>query len=281
LSALCRCARQRRAATLAPFIERSASSHTHSRVNWSMTVRIRIVRPSASLSLTKSADQQWFGCARLRLGHALPAADLLALDAADFQVFLVVEAVNAFRVDLPSLAPQQYRQSPISVSNVRGREFAQTPPQRLLRIRPAAILQRALGQHQQPPTGGRRCYVSVAPTSPDDTSGEASELFSDDLLQDLPVNGKIGDQPFQAAVLFPQLTQLPQFLYAETGILLVPEVKSRLADAQLAADVGAFSPDSCCLSAAMMSSSVCPFFGKSILLVPAARGTQRLRYLQF
>lgn len=54
-------ARVRAANTFGPFIERSASSHTHSRVNWSIAVSIRNARPSVSLSLTKSADQQSFG----------------------------------------------------------------------------------------------------------------------------------------------------------------------------------------------------------------------------
>ncbi len=48
------------ATTFGPFIERSPSSQMHSRVNLWMTVRMRIARPSDSLSLTKSADQHRF-----------------------------------------------------------------------------------------------------------------------------------------------------------------------------------------------------------------------------
>ena len=48
-------------ATFVPVIERLASNATHSRVNWSTTVRMRNERPSANLSLTKSMLQHWFG----------------------------------------------------------------------------------------------------------------------------------------------------------------------------------------------------------------------------
>src|SRR5713226_5105189 len=53
------CARSSACATFIPVIERSASNPTHSRVNWSTTVRIRKERPSANLSLTKSILQHW------------------------------------------------------------------------------------------------------------------------------------------------------------------------------------------------------------------------------
>ena len=57
-------------ATFIPVIERSASSATHSRVNWSTTVRMRNDRPSANLSLTKSILQRWFGRDAAPLGTA-------------------------------------------------------------------------------------------------------------------------------------------------------------------------------------------------------------------
>src|SRR5579862_3627294 len=46
-------------ATCIPVMARSASRQTHSRVNWSTTVRMRNDRPSANLSLIKSMLQQW------------------------------------------------------------------------------------------------------------------------------------------------------------------------------------------------------------------------------
>jgi len=47
-------ARPNACATIIPVIARSASRRTHSRVNWSTTVKMRNERPSASLSLIKS-----------------------------------------------------------------------------------------------------------------------------------------------------------------------------------------------------------------------------------
>ncbi len=62
-------------------------------------------------------------------------------------------------------------------------------------------------------------------------------LFCDDLLQYLPVQRQIGYDPFELAVLFSKLSQFPEFLHSEPGVLLLPAIKSCLTDPKLAAQL--------------------------------------------
>src|SRR5579862_2882027 len=66
---------------------------------------------------------------------------------------------------------------------------------------------------------------------------QASELFCDDLLQDVPIEAQVRDQPLQLVVLFSQLTELPQLVQTQARVLLLPEVEALLTDAMLAADL--------------------------------------------
>jgi hypothetical protein len=63
---------------------------------------MRIVRPSVSFSLTKSADQQSFGRTVCACGIRCRRRNFIPLYAADLQVLFVIEAVDSFGVDLPS-----------------------------------------------------------------------------------------------------------------------------------------------------------------------------------
>ena len=58
-------------------------------------------------------------CHRNRLRHTLTARDLPPLLRAHDQLFLAVEPVNALRIHLPSLPPQQHRQTSIAITNMR------------------------------------------------------------------------------------------------------------------------------------------------------------------
>lgn len=55
---------------------------------------------------------------------------------------------------------------------------------------------------------------------------DASQLFCDDLLQDMTIQTQIGHQALQLAVLLKELAQLSQFVQAQTRILLLPQVKN-------------------------------------------------------
>jgi hypothetical protein len=77
----------------------------------------------------------------------------------------------------------------------------------------------------------------VAPTPPARDACEASELFCDDLLQDVPVQTQIGHQALQLAVLITELPQLSQFVQPEPRILLLPKINALLTDAMLAANL--------------------------------------------
>src|SRR3569833_37970 len=90
-------------------------------------------------------------------------------------------------------------------------------------------------QESAPPRAAGLNRELVEPTPPARDACEASELFCDDLLQDVPIEAEIGDQPLQLVVLFAQLTQLPQLVQTEPRILLLPEIKALLTDAVLAA----------------------------------------------
>ena len=59
-------------------------------------------------------------------------------------------------------------------------------------------------------------------------------MRSHDLLQDVRVQGEVGNQPLELAVL---LAQLPQLAQTQIGVLLLPDLKGRVADAVLATDL--------------------------------------------
>src|ERR1700683_1185395 len=75
--------------------------------------------------------------------NPLPAADLLPLHAAHFEVLLVVKPVDAPGVHRPALSAQQYRQAPIAIAHMRCRALAQTPAKRFLQRPSTDVLQGA------------------------------------------------------------------------------------------------------------------------------------------
>jgi len=84
---------------------------------------------------------------------------------------------------------------------------------------------------------GRSPEIAHGPDRQRHDGGLASDFFSNDFRQDLLVQGQIGDQAFQAAVLLLQLPQLAQLGDAEAGVLLLPDVERGFADARLLANV--------------------------------------------
>jgi hypothetical protein len=69
---------------------------------------------------------------------------------------------------------------------------------------------------------------------------EASQLFSYDLLKNVPIERQVRDDLFQFAVFVTQQSQLSELLQAEPSELLLPPVERLLADAEPATDFGNF-----------------------------------------
>src|SRR5579862_122425 len=65
----------------------------------------------------------------------------------------------------------------------------------------------------------------------------ASELFSDHLAEDVFIEREVGHQALEARVLIAQLAELADLGEPELRVLLLPEVKARLAHAELPADI--------------------------------------------
>lgn len=57
---------------------------------------------------------------------------------------------------------------------------------------------------------------------------EASQLFSDNLLQDVPIERQVRDDLFQFAVFVAQRSELAQLLETEPGELFFPAVERLL-----------------------------------------------------
>src|SRR4029077_13295772 len=110
---------------------RSASRPTHSRVNWSTTVRMRNERPSANLSLIRSILQLWFGPTAIDLITRCRRAIFRRCLVRTIN-FLRVQPVNAFRIHLPTFSSQPHRQTPGGIAHGRRRHLAQTPPQHFI-----------------------------------------------------------------------------------------------------------------------------------------------------
>ncbi len=51
------------------------------------------------------------------------------------------------------------------------------------------------------------------------------------------VEREVGDEPFQPAVFFFELTESAQLAHAQVGLLLSPGIKGGVADAELAAEI--------------------------------------------
>jgi hypothetical protein len=58
-----------------------------------------------------------------------------------------------------------------------------------------------------------------------------------DLLQDVPVKRQIRHQPLKLAVLLAQLAQLTRLAQRQSRVLLLPSVKVRVADPELATEI--------------------------------------------
>src|SRR5438270_194118 len=74
-------------------------------------------------------------------------------------------------------------------------------------------------------------------TGPAHDGALASELFSDHLAQDVFIEREIGYETLQARVLITQLAELADLGEPELGVLLLPEVKARLAHPDLTAHI--------------------------------------------
>ena len=68
----------------------------------------------------------------------------------------------------------------------------------------------------------------------------AAQLFSDDFLENVPVERQVRDHLFQLAVFVAQRSELAQLRQAKPGELLFPAVERLLADAEPATDLGDF-----------------------------------------
>ncbi|KSY03579.1 hypothetical protein APT98_15430 [Klebsiella quasipneumoniae] len=62
------------------------------------------------------------------------------------------------------------------------------------------------------------------------------KFFSDDVLQLLFVKAQIGDQQYQAVIIFLQLAQMSQLSHAHAAKLLLPVVKGGFTNPHLSAD---------------------------------------------
>src|SRR5215471_18180717 len=82
----------------------------------------------------------------------------------------------------------------------------------------------------------------------------------------MAIEREVGDQPLEFAILLAQLPQLAQLAQAQARVFLLPDVKGRLADAILAANVahpGAAlrlpqRPQDLLLAVALLRHSPCP-----------------------
>src|SRR5207302_7049676 len=72
-------------------------------------------------------------------------------------------------------------------------------------------------------------------TGPAHDGALASELFSDHLAQDVLIEREVRHQALEARVLIAQLAQLPDLGEPELRVLLLPQVKARLAHPELPA----------------------------------------------
>src|SRR5208337_2119241 len=80
----------------------------------------------------------------------------------------------------------------------------------------------------------QRRLASSAPTR---AGAEALQLFSDYLLQHVPVQRQIRDQMLELRVLLPQLPEFAQLAQSQPSVLLLPNVVRGFAYAVLAAEV--------------------------------------------
>ena len=71
---------------------------------------------------------------------------------------------------------------------------------------------------------------------------EASELFSDDLLENVAIECEIGDDLFQLPIFVAQRSQLAELLDAQARKLFLPAIERLLADPEPATDFVTFSP---------------------------------------
>jgi hypothetical protein len=151
--------------------------------------------------------------------------------------------MDPLRVHRPALATQQHRQTTIAEADPHSGQLAEPLPQRVLVITDGAVAQGADAHRNEPrrpalaQTIGR---LSSAPIPPVCSACEASQLFSDHLLQDVAIERQVRDHLFQFGVFVAQRAELAQLGQAKPGELLLPAVKRLLADAEPTADLGDF-----------------------------------------
>jgi hypothetical protein len=104
-------------------------------------------------------------------------------------------------------------------------------------------------------------HTQLAPSAPTRADAEAAlQLFSHDLLQDVPVQRQVRHQPLELGLLIAQLPQLPQLAQRQSRVFLPPDVERSFADPVLAADVGDPLAALRLLKRPRNLSSPCPFF---------------------
>lgn len=73
---------------------------------------------------------------------------------------------------------------------------------------------------------------------PSRTAGQASGLFSEDVVEDGLIQRRIGDDLLQPAILLLELLDPPRLGHAHAALMLLPVVERRLADRELSAELG-------------------------------------------
>jgi len=89
----------------------------------------------------------------------------------------------------------------------------------------------------------------------------ASQLFSHDLLQEVPIERQVGHDLLQLGIFVAQRSELTQLLQAEIRELFLPAVERLLADPEAPTDPVTFSPPSTWCRAWMISSLLRPLRG--------------------
>ncbi len=140
-------------------------------------------------------------------------------------------------IDLPAFSHQQDVQPPIAVADASAREVFQSHPQFGLRVSVMTVVVTRAREGQ---------YLTCATLRHSKAGAEklrqcshlaqASELFSQHLLEHVLIKGEIGDQRLESLVFVFELPQACEFGDTHAGELFLPAVESLFGDACLAAD---------------------------------------------
>nr|P17986.1 RecName: Full=Insertion element ISR1 uncharacterized 30.8 kDa protein A [Rhizobium sp.]CAA29833.1 unnamed protein product [Rhizobium sp.] len=224
----CRMTASNSRTTRAPDSEVSATSAKHSRVQLSITVRMRKRRPSVSWSATKSATSAGWAPAAGH-GRRVPIARLRRAPA-HRQLLVAIDPLDPFPVDRMALAPQQHVQATIAEpSTFLARAFSRSRRAR----RPGASPDSARSSDRRPEHGTpafRSSRRRPADGQPPRDSRRASPLFSQQVLQGHVVQHRVRQHPLQPGVLILERLEPPSLRHVEPAKLGLPFVKGRRAD---------------------------------------------------